>query len=131
MKGSPGAGEATRASLRLPARSPEQNGTDTPSSVSHQGVSNLARRKLPMADRRVLRCAIYTRKSTEYRLDQEFNSLAAQREAAEAYIKSQAHDGWRTSPAHYDDGGISGGSLDRPAVQALLSHIRERKVAVL
>jgi site-specific DNA recombinase len=60
------------------------------------------------------RCAIYTRKSTEHNLDLEFNSLDAQREACEAYIKSQAHEGWRLVPDHYDDGGLSGASLDRP-----------------
>jgi site-specific DNA recombinase len=59
------------------------------------------------------RCAIYTRKSTEHNLDLEFNSLDAQREACEAYIKSQAHEGWRLIPDRYDDGGLSGASLDR------------------
>ena len=63
------------------------------------------------------RCAIYTRKSTEHNLDLEFNSLDAQREACEAYIKSQAHEGWRLVPDRYDDGGLSGASLDRAALQ--------------
>ena len=63
------------------------------------------------------RCAIYTRKSTEHNLDLEFNSLDAQREACEAYIKSQTHEGWRLIPDHYDDGGLSGASLDRPPLQ--------------
>ena len=63
-------------------------------------------------------CAIYTRKSTEHNLDLAFNSLDAQREACEAYIKSQAHEGWRLIPDHYDDGGLSGASLDRPACKA-------------
>jgi site-specific DNA recombinase len=67
------------------------------------------------------RCAIYTRKSTEHNLDLEFNSLDAQREACEAYIKSQAHEGWRLVPDRYDDGGLSGASLDRPALQKLLA----------
>src|SRR5262249_61813620 len=62
-----------------------------------------------------VRCAIYTRKSTEEGLDQDFNSLDAQREAAEAYIHSQAHAGWTALPARYDDGGYNGSSLDRPA----------------
>jgi len=57
------------------------------------------------------RCAIYTRKSTEHNLDLEFNSLDAQREACEAYVKSQAHEGWRLVPDRYDDGGLSGASL--------------------
>ena len=67
----------------------------------------------PAKARAVLRCAIYTRKSTEEGLEQEFNSLDAQREAGEAYIKSQAHEGWRLLPEHYDDGGLSGASLER------------------
>ena len=70
------------------------------------------------------RCAIYTRKSTEHNLDLEFNSLDAQREAGEAYIKSQAHEGWRLVPQRYDDGGLSGASLDRPALQNLLADVR-------
>ena len=71
-----------------------------------------------------LRCAIYTRVSTDAGLEQEFNSLDNQREAAEAYIKSQAHEGWRCLPTRYDDGGFSGGSLERPALQRLLEDIR-------
>jgi DNA invertase Pin-like site-specific DNA recombinase len=67
------------------------------------------------------RCAIYTRKSTEHNLDLAFNSLDAQREACEAYIKSQMHEGWRLIPHRFDDGGLSGASLERPALQALLS----------
>jgi site-specific DNA recombinase len=63
--------------------------------------------------RPTLRCAIYTRFSTEHGLEQEFNSLDNQREASEAYVKSQAHEGWRCVPALYDDGGFSGGSMDR------------------
>jgi site-specific DNA recombinase len=70
-----------------------------------------------------LRCAIYTRKSSEEGLDQAFNSLHAQREACEAYIKSQAHEGWTALPAVYDDGGFSGGNLDRPALKRLLADI--------
>ena len=70
-----------------------------------------------------VRCGIYTRKSTEEGLDQEFNSLHAQREAAEAFIKSQKHAGWTLIPHHYDDGGFTGGNLDRPALQRLLEDI--------
>ena len=70
--------------------------------------------------KKVFRCAIYTRKSTEHNLDLEFNSLDAQREACEAYIKSQAHEGWRLIPDRYDDGAFSGASLDRPDLQKLL-----------
>ena len=69
---------------------------------------------------KLARCAIYTRKSTEYNLDLAFNSLDAQREACEAYIKSQAHEGWRLIADRYDDGAFSGASLERPALQQLL-----------
>src|SRR5450830_1680906 len=79
-------------------------------------------------ERKVYRCAIYTRKSTEHNLDLEFNSLDAQREACEAYIKSQAHEGWRLVSDHYDDGGVSGASLDRPALQTLLADVRAGKI---
>src|SRR5207344_3112969 len=77
------------------------------------------------------RCAIYTRKSTEHNLDLEFNSLDAQREACEAYIKSQAHEGWRLVPDRYDDGGLSGASLDRPALQNLLAGVRAGKISIV
>ena len=81
--------------------------------------------------KRTLRCAIYTRKSTEHNLDLEFNSLDAQREACTAYIKSQAHEGWRLVPKHYDDGAFSGASLERPALQELLQEVRSRKVDII
>ncbi len=74
------------------------------------------------------RCAIYTRKSSEEGLEQAFNSLDAQREACEAYIKSQAGEGWHLVRTRYDDGGVSGGTLDRPALQQLLADIKARKV---
>ena len=70
-----------------------------------------------------VRCAIYTRKSTEEGLDQEFNSLDAQRDSAEAFIKSQTHEGWTCLPEHYDDDGFSGGSMERPALGRLLADI--------
>ena len=78
-----------------------------------------------------VRCAIYTRVSTEHGLDQEFNSLDAQYEAASAYIKSQAHAGWSLIRSRYDDGGYSGGSTDRPDLQKLLDDIRSRKIDVI
>jgi DNA invertase Pin-like site-specific DNA recombinase len=78
-----------------------------------------------------VRCAIYTRKSTEEGLEQDFNSLDAQREACEAFISSQKHEGWVTLPTGYDDGGYSGGTLDRPALQRLLDDIRRSKVDVI
>src|SRR5258707_12945727 len=80
---------------------------------------------------RPVRCAIYTRVSTEYGLDQEFNSLDAQYDAASAYIKSQAHAGWTLIRSRYDDGGYSGGSTDRPDLQRLLDDIRARKLDVI
>jgi site-specific DNA recombinase len=78
-----------------------------------------------------VRCAIYTRVSTDHGLDQEFNSLDAQYEAASAYIKSQAHAGWTLIRSRYDDGGYSGGSTDRPDLQKLLDDIRARKIDVI
>jgi site-specific DNA recombinase len=80
---------------------------------------------------KTVRCAIYTRVSTEHGLDQEFNSLDAQYEAALAYIKSQAHAGWTLIRSRYDDGGYSGGSTDRPDLQRLLEDIRARKIDVI
>jgi site-specific DNA recombinase len=83
------------------------------------------------APRKAARCAIYTRKSTEHNLDLEFNSLDAQREACEAYIKSQAHEGWRPVRGRYDDGGLSGASLARPALQELLDDVRGGKIDII
>ena len=77
---------------------------------------------------KVIRCAIYTRKSTEEGLQQEFNSLDAQREAAEAYITSQKHEGWQVIPYPYDDGGYTGANIDRPALQKLLADIKRRVI---
>ncbi len=76
-------------------------------------------------------CAIYTRKSTEHNLDLAFNSLDAQREACEAYIKSQAHEGWVLVRERFDDGGLSGASLDRPALQDLLNKVRARQIDIV
>lgn len=80
---------------------------------------------------RKLRCAVYTRKSSEEGLEQEFNSLHAQREACEAYIASQRSEGWVLVRDHYDDGGISGGTLERPALQRLLADIEDGLVDVV
>ena len=77
---------------------------------------------------RAVRCAIYTRKSTEEGLSQEFNSLDAQRECAQAYIVSQRQQGWTLLPDHYDDGGFSGANLARPALQRLLAEIQAGKI---
>jgi site-specific DNA recombinase len=78
-----------------------------------------------------LPCAVYTRVSTEHGLEQEFNSLDNQREASEAYIKSQAHEGWKLIRHRYDDGGYSGGSMERPALQKLLDDARARRIDVI
>src|SRR5216117_3788129 len=85
--------------------------------------------KAPSA--RSVRCAIYTRVSTEHGLDQEFNSLDAQYDAASAYIKSQAHAGWSLIRSRYDDGGYSGGSTDRPDLQRLLSDVKAGRIDVI
>jgi len=77
------------------------------------------------------RCAIYTRKSSEEGLEQSFNSLHAQREACEAYVTSQLHEGWRAISTHYDDGGYSGGNTDRPALKQLMADIHAGKVSVV
>ena len=80
---------------------------------------------------RALRCAVYTRKSTEDGLEQEFNSLDAQREACEAYITSQRHEGWTLVPNRYDDGGFSGGNMERPGLKALLADVDAGQVDVI
>src|SRR6478735_1997346 len=106
----------SRAYLRSPLRLPAPDGTVRDSLDCEQRRLGSA----PMASEpKLLRCAIYTRKSTEHGLEQEFNSLDAQREACEAYIKSQASQGWKALPHHFDDPAYSGGSLDRPALQQL------------
>ncbi len=84
-----------------------------------------------MSASKPIRCAIYTRKSSEEGLDQDFNSLHAQREACAAYIQSQRHEGWRLLPTLYDDGGYSGGTLERPALQQLLADIRAGSVDLI
>lgn len=84
-----------------------------------------------MSDRKIFRCAIYTRKSSEEGLDQDFNSLEAQREACEAYVRSQAHEGWKVVPAQFDDGGYSGGNTDRPALKSLMQLVAAGEVDVI
>ncbi len=88
--------------------------------------------KQPSAlEKKILRCAIYTRKSTEEGLEQEFNSLDAQRESAEAFIKSQSHERWSCLPDRYDDGGFTGGNIERPALKRLLEDIEAGRVEVV
>src|SRR6266849_4114862 len=84
--------------------------------------------KHPIPTRTTIRCAIYTRKSTEEGLEKEFNSLDAQRESGEAFIASQLHEGWVCLPDHYDDGGFTGGNMDRPALKRLMGDIEAGKV---
>jgi Resolvase, N terminal domain len=86
---------------------------------------------VPQADPKRKRCAVYTRKSSEEGLEQEFNSLAAQREACEAYIRSQQHEGWVLAKTRYDDGGFSGGTIERPALQHLLADIRAGRIDIM
>ena len=80
---------------------------------------------------KAVRCAIYTRKSTEEGLNQDFNSLDAQRDAGEAYIRSQAGEGWTLLPNQYDDGGFTGANMDRPALRRLLADIQANGIGGL
>jgi site-specific DNA recombinase len=79
----------------------------------------------------LVRCAIYTRKSTEEGLEQEFNTLDAQRESAEAFVRSQAGEGWTCIPDRYDDGGFTGGNMDRPALQRLMADVEAGRIDCL
>src|SRR5258708_4152733 len=88
---------------------------------------NMAATKV-IAALKPVRCAIYTRKSTDVGLNQEFNSLDAQREAAEAYILSQRHEGWTLVPIQYSDGGYTGANMERPGVRQLLADIEAGKI---
>src|ERR1700728_687863 len=116
------------ASPRSPPRLPAPDGTGRGSS----GCGRAPIGRVPMAgEPKVLRCAIYTRKSTEHGLELEFNSLDAQREACEAYGKSQASPGWRALPQRYDDPAYSGGNLERPALKKLLADIDAGRVDVV
>ena len=87
----------------------------------------MSKKALSTPGDKIVRCAIYTRKSTEEGLQQEFNSLDAQRESSEAYIASMKHEGWVCLPDRYDDGGFTGGNVDRPAVQRLLKDIQAHR----
>src|SRR5437667_8193012 len=87
--------------------------------------------KMPRRPAKRVRCAIYTRKSSEEGLEQAFNSLDAQREACAAYILSQKHEGWMVAPTLYDDGGYSGGTMERPALKRLLADIEANQIDVI
>ena len=127
-----------RASAKVDSSKPQGRSAAGRSDTSHRdervwaartGRASLQRTAMSAAS--MLRCAIYTRVSSDQGLEQDFNSLDAQREAAEAYIKSQAHGGWRLRRDRYDDGGFSGGSMERPALQKLLSDVSERRIDII
>jgi hypothetical protein len=99
---------------------PESSGSQAGRKSSHSAAGSVAPQSLRGGR---VRCAIYTRKSSEEGLEQEFNSLDAQREACEAYVHSQRHEGWSVLPQPYDDPGFSGGSMERPALKRLLTDI--------
>jgi site-specific DNA recombinase len=96
--------------------------TDAAASTSRKTAGQPARK---------LRCAVYTRKSSEEGLDMEFNSLEAQRDACEAYVVSQRAEGWTLVPDHYDDGGVSGGTLERPALKRVLADVEAGKLDII
>src|SRR6478672_4477074 len=95
----------------------------------------MSRRKLPEpampATTKMLRCAVYARKSTDEGLEKEFNTLDAQRDACEAYVASQRAEGWLLIRDRYDDGGFSGGTLERPALQRLLADIEQGRIDII
>ena len=97
----------------------------------HDPVDHRLTDPTPSAGPRKLRCAIYTRVSSDSGLEQDFNSLDAQREAAEAYIRSQAHEGWQLIRTPFNDGGFSGGSMERPALQQLLEAVQQRRIDII
>src|SRR6478736_4828287 len=123
-------GQATRPPRRWQRRLQGPIGRGSASSVSCEPVQALRgapqmpnSREPTRRHSRRLRCAIYTRKSSDEGLEQAFNSLDAQREACAAFVLSQKHEGWTVLPTQYDDGGYSGGTMDRPALQRLLGDI--------
>src|SRR5207237_1326158 len=130
MAASCGTAKPIAACRASPVPSPARSGVARDFLGCGKG-SERGRTAVAASERKFHRCAIYTRKSSEHGLEQDFNSLDAQREAAEAYIKSQAHEGWKLIKTHYDDGGLAGGTLERPALQLLLADIRARKIDVV
>ena len=121
------------ASVTVRSRKSRERSPGLDGRVPYSSDSSDHKRRAVMerAKPRTRRCAIYTRKSSEEGLEQDFNSLHAQREACEAFIKSQAGEGWRLVKTAYDDGGLSGGTMERPALQRLLEDIRRRLVDVV
>src|ERR1700730_5044643 len=124
----PSTGSVTARSRKWHAKSPAAVGRGHGSLDFDRRIrrTNMQQAKTP-----IRRCAIYTRKSSEEGLEQDFNSLHAQREACEAFIKSQAGEGWRPVKTAYDDGGLSGGTMERPALQRLLADINEGLIDVV
>jgi predicted site-specific integrase-resolvase len=117
--------------MQTQQKTPAPRSTGKQNETARQfGPANIGAAMDKPAATKLLRCAIYTRKSTEHNLDLEFNSLQAQREACEAYIKSQAHEGWCLVHRRFDDGAFSGASLERPALQELLTEVRTGRVDV-
>src|SRR5258705_9327349 len=115
-----------RADMRPPRPKHHHRGADSGRAESgHSNGSNLH------GVTRKLRCAVYTRKSSEEGLEMEFNSLDAQREACEAYITSQRGEGWVQVDDRYDDGGVSGGTLDRPALRRLLTEVEAGRIDIV
>src|SRR6266446_1808147 len=144
MTASPGRARSTARCPRSRERSPARRGRDRCSSGSNktdrQAVGHRMLRfrsagqrrpALPRNDPSRMRCAVYTRKSSEEGLEQEFNSLQAQCEACEAYIRSQRHEGWVSARTRYDDGGFSGGNIERPALQRLLADIQGGRIDII
>ncbi len=84
-----------------------------------------------MTEKKILRCAVYTRKSTEEGLEMEYNTLDAQREAGEKYIEAMRHEGWRVIPEQYNDGEYSGGTMERPALKKLMADIEAGRIDIV
>src|ERR1700682_1620027 len=133
----PGATRCPRWLERLPARRGRGRSSSGSDKTDWRAGGHRQRRfrsagrwraPMPRVDPSRKRCAIYTRKSSEEGLEQEFNSLAAQREACEAFIRSQRNEGWVLARTCYDDGGFSGGTLERPALQRLLADIENGQI---
>ena len=129
-KALPGTATHIRAFQKPPSPLPAPAGTGQGSSAYATRHQNKSLRHEDVSAKAV-RCAIYTRKSTEQGLEQDFNSLDAQYDAAQAYIRSQPHAGWTLLRAKYDDGGFSGGNIDRPALQRLFDDVRAGKIDVI
>jgi len=110
------------------AHGPSQHRHGRPCKVQPNFIHSVRRLISKNHSSATVRCAIYTRKSTEEGLEQNFNSLDAQREAALAYIQSQKHEGWKCLPHRYDDGGFTGGNMDRPALKCLLADVKAGKI---